>query len=62
MHTVPKLQDNYELMWIGVLKLVFNYLLIEWFFKGLEDFKYITNRAILVRTIYVAAVFIFVRK
>ena len=62
MHTVPKLQDNYELMWIGVLKLVFNYLLIEWFFKGLEDFKYITNRAILVRTIYVAAVFIFVRE
>lgn len=62
MHTVPKLQDNYELMWIGVLKLVFNYLLIEWFFKGLEDFKYITKRAILVRTIYVAAVFIFVRE
>lgn len=61
MHTVPKLQENYDLMWIGVLKLVFNYLLIEWFFKGLEDFKYITNRAILVRTIYVASVFIFVR-
>lgn len=61
MHTIPKLQDNYELMWIGVLKLVFNYLLIEWFFKGLEDFKYITNRAILVRTGYVASVFIFVR-
>lgn len=61
MHTVPKLHDNYELMWIGVLKLVFNYLLIEWFFKGLEDFKYITNRAIIVRIIYVIAVFVFVK-
>lgn len=61
MHTVPKLQENYELMWIGVLKLVFNYLLIEWFFKGLEDFKYVTNRTIFVRCLYVLSVFIFVR-
>ena len=61
MHTVPKLQENYELMWIGVLKLVFNYLLIEWFFKGIEDFKYVTNRTILVRCLYVLSVFVFVR-
>lgn len=61
MHTVPKLQENYDLMWIGVLKLVFNYLLIEWFFKGLEDFKYVTNRTILVRCLYVLSVFVFVR-
>lgn len=62
MHTVPKLQENYELMWIGVLKLVFNYLLIEWFFKGLEDFKYVTNRTILVRCFYVLSVFLLVKK
>lgn len=61
MHIVPKLEENYELMWIGVLKLVFNYLLIEWFFKGLEDFKYVTNRTILVRCIYVISVFIFIK-
>ena len=61
MHAVPKLQENYELMWIGVLKLVFNYLLIEWLYKGLEDFKYVTNRTILVRCLYVLSVFIFVK-
>lgn len=61
MHTISRLEENYELMWIGVLKLVFNYLLIEWFFKGLEDFKYVTNRTLIVRCIYVASVFIFVR-
>ena len=61
MHAIPKLQENYDLMWIGVLKLVFNYLLIEWFFKGLEDFKYVTNRTILVRCLYVLSVFVFVR-
>lgn len=62
IHTIPRLEENYELMWVGVLKLIFNYLLIEWLFKGLEDFKYVTNRAIAVRTIYVISVFIFVRK
>ena len=61
IYTVPKLQENAELMWIGVLKLVFNYLLIEWFFKGLEDFKYVTNRTIAVRLIYILAVFLFVK-
>lgn len=61
MHTIPRLEENYELMWVGVLKLVFKYLLIEWFFKGLEDFKYVTNRTLIVRCLYVASVFIFVR-
>lgn len=61
MHTIPRLEENYDLMWVGVLKLVFNYLLIEWFFKGLEDFKYVTNRTIIVRSIYVVAVFIFIK-
>ena len=62
MHTVPRLRENYDLMWIGVLKLVFNYLLIEWFFKGLEDFKYVTNRTIFVRCFYVLSVFLLVKK
>ena len=61
MHTIDKLQENYELMWIGVLKLLFNYLLIEWFFKGLENFKYVTNRTIIIRCMYVVSVFIFVK-
>ena len=61
MHTVGKLHENYELLWIGVLKLVFNYLLIEWFYKGLEDFKYITNRTIWVRSLYVISVFLLVK-
>lgn len=61
MHTVPRLYENYELMWVGVMKLIFNYLLIEWFFKGIEDFKFVTNRAIIVRSVYVVSVFILVK-
>lgn len=62
MHTVTELHENYKLMWVGVLKLIFNYLLIEWFYKGIEDFKYITNRTILVRFLYVVIVFLFVKE
>ena len=58
------IQDLYqykELMYVGVFKLVGNFLMIEWFFKGLEDFKYITIRSIAVRSLYVIAVFVFVQ-
>ena len=49
-------------MLIGGLKLISNFLLIEWLFKGLEDFKYITQRTLIVKCIYVICVFCFVRE
>ena len=61
MFTVPQLRENSHLMWIGVLKLISNYLLIEWLYKGLEEFKYITSRTVLVKCLYVAAVFLFIK-
>ena len=60
--TVPKLASHTDLMFIGAFKLVFNCLLTEWLFKGLEDFKLITLRSIFIKLLYVAAVFIFVRR
>lgn len=60
---VPKLQAYKDMMWIGVLKLISNYLLIEWLYKGLEKFKLITYRTIIVRTLYVVSVFfLFVKR
>lgn len=58
---IPVFRENSRLMYIGALKLLFNSLLIEWFYKGMEDFKYITLRSILVRTIYTISIFIFIR-
>ncbi len=60
--SVPQLAEHKDLMCIGAFKLVFNCLLVEWLFKGLEDFKLISVRSIAVKTLYVAAVFIFVRE
>ncbi len=59
---IPQLRQNYNLMIVGAIKLTGNLFLIEWFYKGIEDFKFITFRSISVRFIYVISVFLFVRK
>ena len=59
---VPRLYENYDLMIIGGVKLMFNFLLIEWLYKGLENFRYITIRTIFIRIIYVISVFLFVKQ
>ena len=62
IYFVSQLQEYKNLLLIGVAKLIGHYLLIEWFYKGLEEFKYVTNRTIFVKTLYVIAIFVFVRK
>ncbi|MBQ6964928.1 MAG: flippase [Bacteroidaceae bacterium] len=59
--TVEQLRGHWQLMAIGAMKLVMNYMLIEWLYKGLEEFKYITIRTLAVKVMYVVAVFVFVR-
>ena len=58
---VPKLYEQKELMFLGAFKVGFNFLLIEWFYKGIEDFRFITLRTLIVKCIYVAGVFCFVK-
>lgn len=61
IYSVPQLYEHKELMWIGVSKLLGQFFLIEWLYKGLEEFKYITRRTILVKMAYVASVFLLVK-
>lgn len=58
---IPKLTVYRELLYVGVFQIIFNTLTIEWFFRGIEDFKYITIRTFIIRSIYVIAVFLFVQ-
>lgn len=60
IYIVPYLSSYRPLLYMGLLKLFFNVFLIEWFFKGLEEFRYITIRGIVVRAIYVCFVFVLV--
>ena len=58
---VPKFAPYKDLLYIGVGKLFFNYMLINWFFQGLENFKYIAARTIFVNILFVISVFLFVK-
>ena len=62
MYIIPTLIPYQELLYVGQIKLLSNLFLIEWLFTGLEDFKYITIRTIIIRCLYVASVFLFVTK
>ena len=50
-----------NMMYIGMFKLACNFLLIEWLYQGLEEFKYITQRTLVVKTCYILAVFLLVK-
>jgi len=57
----PGAQEYRGLLLVGAVKLIANTFLVEWFYKGLENFKYITLRSVLVKSLYVVAVFMFVK-
>lgn len=57
---VPDLEPYRPLLWIGVVKVWSNFLLIDWLYRGLEEFRYITVRTILIKMGYLVCVFIFV--
>ena len=57
----PRLQDYGLLIPIGILKLTANLFWIEWLYTGLEDFRYITLRSIILRTAFIISVFLFVQ-
>ena len=59
--SIPALRENLSLYVIGFCKIVFNVFLIEWFFSGLQNFKYITLRTIVTRLVYVVLIFVFVK-
>lgn len=61
MYTVPTLTQYRDLLYVGQIKLLFNLFMIEWLFTGMENFKYITNRSLIIRCLYVVCVFLFVR-
>lgn len=61
-YTISSLAPYKEFLLIGVFKLLFTPLTIEWFFQGIQVFKFITVRTIFVRILYVISLFVFVHK
>lgn len=58
---IPKFTQYQELFYIGSAKILFTAFMVEWFFSGTENFRYITIRSLLIKSLYVVFVFIFVR-
>lgn len=59
---IPELNENKHMMGYGAIKLISNLFLIEWFYRGLENFKFITYRSLFLRILYVVSIFIFVKE
>jgi len=58
---VPQFAIYKDLFLIGAAKLVSTAFLVEWFFRGTENFKYISIRNIVIKILYVASLFILVK-
>lgn len=60
-YSIEHLAPYRKMLLIGIIKLWGTFFLIEWLYKGLEDFKYITVRSIAVKAMFAISVFVFVR-
>ena len=58
---IPQFYEKRDFFFLGIFKLLFNLFLIEWFYKGIENFKYITIRALVLRLFYIVLLFVFVK-
>lgn len=58
---ITKFNVYSNLFIIGLAKLLFSTFLIEWFYQGIEDFKFITIRSLSIKLLYIASVFLFVK-
>ena len=59
---IPRLHENADLFYIGASKIVATAFLVEWFFSGVENFRYITLRSVAVKLLYVVGVFLFIKE
>lgn len=58
---IPQIHDSKSLFYVLSISILFTAIGIDWFYQGIEDFKFITIRAIVVRILSAASLFIFVK-
>lgn len=58
---VPKIHNDAALYWIMSSTIIFNVIGVEWLYKGLEQYTYITVRSIIFKAIGLVLMFLFVR-
>ena len=58
---VPQIHQDMALFYVLSLSIVFTSIGVNWFYQGIEDFKFITVRAVVIRTLAAIALFLFVK-
>lgn len=58
---IDKLQEYRSLLLLGITNLISNIFIVEWYFQGTENFKYITTRNIVVRFLSTILIFLFIK-
>lgn len=58
---VPQIHANLTIFYILSLNILFTAIGVNWFYQGIEDFKFITIRGIIMRAICAVALFLFVK-
>lgn len=61
IHIIPKFNEYNDLFLIGAAKIIFTVYSLDWFYKGIENFKYISIRNISIKFIYIISLFLFVQ-
>lgn len=59
--TIPQISSHLSLFYVLSLSILFTSLGVDWFYRGVEDFKFITIRAVAFRLLSVVALFLFVK-
>ena len=62
VYTVPLLETDRHLLLIAGLSLYLAPLSIDWYFQGLENFRIITIRSLIIKGMSIAGLFVFVRQ
>lgn len=58
---VPRFSTDANLFLLGGVTLFFTSLLLEWLYQGLENFKFIAIRTVILKIVYALSVFVFVK-
>lgn len=53
--------ENRVLLYINCITLIFNIANIDWLYKGLEEYRYITIRSTIIKLISLVCIFIFIK-
>jgi len=58
---LPRIAPEPLLHWIFALTVLLGWIKIDWFFQGIEDYRYITLRNLLLRIISISLIFIVIK-